>query len=174
MRDGNLDLTPARHGHDKGTAVRSRPSRLLTDDDLAAVIACSKTLVCAMRRVGTIPALRLGPRTWRYRSHELVTWLNSCRVAGVSAADLQFAELPSAGELVGAKFLAERLQVPLGSVYWWVHTKRVSYYRVSPRRPRFLFHRIFAELAASPEPPRPCGSKTPFPCASIDPECEAG
>ncbi len=125
---------------------------MLTDDELATVIGCRRPLVSNMRRAGAIPAVRLGPRTWRYRSDQIVQWLNSCLVVAEHGLHSEFSELPDAGELVDAKFVAERLNVPINTVYFWIHSRRVSFYRVSPRRPRFLIRRLCDELTRHLEP----------------------
>lgn len=40
-------------------------------------------------------------------------------------------------EMIGPKELARRCGVPMGTVYWWISTKRVPFVRLGRRQVRF-------------------------------------
>ena len=62
---------PSESPHDAG------PERLLTADEVAAILGVPRTLVYALVRNGEMPAVRVGERYIRFRSAALARWIES-------------------------------------------------------------------------------------------------
>ena len=61
---------------------------------------------------------------------------------------------PISGDLVGYKVAAAILSVPVGTLYSWVHQRRIPYVRLGPRLVRFSkrdLARWLATRAVAPE-----------------------
>jgi excisionase family DNA binding protein len=59
------------------SAAELGPERLLTADEVAAILGVPRTLVYSLVRSGEMPAVRVGERYVRFRSAALVRWIES-------------------------------------------------------------------------------------------------
>lgn len=55
--------------------VSGPAGRLLTADDVAAVLGVPRTFVYALSRRGVLPTVRLGERYVRYRAETIAEWI---------------------------------------------------------------------------------------------------
>jgi len=62
---------------------------------------------------------------------------------------------PISGDLVGYKVAAAILSVPVGTLYSWVHQRRIPYVRLGPRLVRFSRSRLGTWLADHEVQPEP-------------------
>lgn len=60
------------------------PALLLTSREAAAALRLSLRTLQALTRDGTIPSVRIGPRTVRYRPEALTKWLAAQEKGGTS------------------------------------------------------------------------------------------
>ncbi|MFL5822454.1 MAG: helix-turn-helix transcriptional regulator [Solirubrobacteraceae bacterium] len=60
-----------------GRAADGTADRLLTADDVAAILGVTRSLVYALVRSGEMPAVRIGERYIRFRSQALLRWIES-------------------------------------------------------------------------------------------------